>query len=819
MPFTGVYNGKVENLSYKQMLGETLTKDEQFVGFGSTPDSAKVRNTQDNSFYEVNLRDAMQNTGFQGVQYKPSVEDAKELGKLSYSKVDSGVVYNINRIHNVEDKKLFLRDKGFSDTFTDGEDWYGMKDGYMQSITNSTGLGKMDALGIWATKQAASAGAVIGSTAAVIASGVGATATGGAALPIAAVAGATGAVAGETVQRGIESAFGVEASKYNKNLSSSEEAVEMAKTAGEGAIGGVVGQVGGALLGKAVSGLAGAGKAMMPAGTAAEEWFGKAQAKAQLSYMEQQLPSGFAQRFGSAEEATAMDMIKSGSQKGLASEERIANIQNVQGKTVENSMQERLAPGAMKDSMRSASEALEAQNQLKARTIYKQDQALKAKEAEEAFKVNRFKEELSADKLDEHKGYFESVAREVFENQSKAVEDVLGQTKDFEKGYKQITNNVYKNLKSKGVKVDFDVTTGEAVGLEQDSVNKFVTKKFDLINKNAKDYTEKARQGFEYSQKPTNAVQGMTAETLDKIIGKASNPELKVELMKVKDAVKAHADDNAEAVKNVFDGFHEYVYGQMETMTSKDTARLVDAQNAMMNYEMHAANNLGAFSKYAHVQSSATEAMKLKNDGIFADNIAYHLNVLSDIENMAENGALHTKEVADVLHLQDMMLGKNKSEFRPHLSSTQVKEHDALAYVMMQKSNYKAPSEDASITRAAIIGAAGFAFDGGITGILAAAAGKTKTAGALVEKASSIAKKVPAAIQSGSEAVGSALKKYAPRVVAEEQAAKNKNSMFKEPEALQTKKSVVSSTDVINKKRYSEEQYTQKIFKKKKANE
>ncbi len=799
--FTGTYKGEVKNIPYKELVGNVLEPGEEYTGVGSAPTSALVRNKNTQEMYEVDLKEAMRNSGFEGIKFQFDAKEASKNGMLTYGGVDNKDSYNLARLKNSDLQQQYLDNKGYASTFNDGEDWYGVKDGYIHSITNTSELGKVDALKSWGAKQLAGAGSMVGAIAVTTLTGVGAAATGGAALAVAGAASGVGAVIGETAQRGIDYLVSPEVAELNSTLSAGEEAKNVGIEAAGGAVGGVLGQYMGKGIAKATVSAYGAG-AKATTG-AAEEWFTKQQTKAHLSYLEQQLPSGFMQKFASSEEASANDLLKTGAFKQASKKEQIADLQNTMGKKVDDSLQDSLAPGSTKQVLRSGDEAQEAAFQKQARESYKKQQETirQKQQVVEENKMNSSK--LSEEKITEYSGHFDDLSRSSFKDNAKHVDNILGENvskADADKAYNTLLKEHTDGLQTDGLKIAKD-DKGKITGFDPASMDTFLSNKTQKIYKDTAKYVEEARGEFKYSQRPDSSVQGTTIDALNKISGTTKNDELKAQLFNVKEAIRNHNSDNQESTKTIFDNFHKFINNNASKLDQSSMDAVISAQNATMLYESKAASNAGAFSQYMHTQSNMTEIVGLEKSGLFKNNKDYHVDLLSELEHMSGNSGSITKEISQVFHLNDVLHGKYDSPFRKNVSAFAKDKNDALAYLSIKKDTKKEVESTSSGVVAGVT-AFGVAKASGAGYIESLLIGREVASGARNQAVSGVLKKAIGATE------------VAKPIVKAVTNAGGKAASFVAPKAL-GQKIAFSSEEYISKKRLEEHKETQAEFKRK----
>jgi hypothetical protein len=190
--------GKLVKAEVSYFAADNAQEGETFAGFGSSMNHVRYKNQEGKVTREVNVQEMATQGGLRdvAVKFNPNSETYKKWKKDPREGIDQGVAYGVDRLGSDEAKKSYLSEKGYTNFFQDGDDFYSINDGNITPINNKPGIDLADL-----TRLTAKAGRDLVGGAAASASVLSSGLTGPIGILGAATAGATGAVGGETLQR------------------------------------------------------------------------------------------------------------------------------------------------------------------------------------------------------------------------------------------------------------------------------------------------------------------------------------------------------------------------------------------------------------------------------------------------------------------------------------------------------------------------------------------------------------------------------------------------------------------------------------------
>ena len=697
-------NGQMVKIPYKESV-DTLVKANpgmSYVGIGASATTAKFRDA--NGEFEYDIMDSMKEGGYKDVQYHVNAKDIRD-SKNFIDASDVGVAYNLKAIKEDQYKRQYIMDMTdgadaegkprakYTDAFHDGNDWFGIKDGYYYSLNNHKGFEPGNML----AEMAAGAGSMIVGTIGMIGAGIGATATGPGALAAAAMGGAAGSALGDQMQRGAEKLLGTDAGKYNSQMSLTEEAKNLGIEAGTGAVAGVLGQVGGNLLSRGVE--AGA-KAIAKTGFAEEYMVGLAN-KMQAGRLIDAMPSGWMANSVSKEQAAVKDVLSESLNKGSAiAEETMYNAKNIAGKKLSGGEMDNviskldpeiqaMARGSVKDAPKSMTEAQEAAWQKTARDTWGKDQVIKEQQLKTQAMEKANKDGKMLAYLPEFKGEMESAALNTYGATNKTVKTILNPEATIEateQAQAELTHKLVNNVSNK-VKVSYDDITGNVNGFDQESLAQYKRNTVEQALDDAWGYTKSLRKEIDLSNIPkdidVNNLKGTTLSSLKNFLGQTQNTDIKVALSDLVSTISKQRIDTGKVTKESFDKFYEMVYKRSGEFSQHELSILTDAQESLMQYEARFMNNGALANRFMNNQSRLSTLNQGYKSGVFQDDVAF-LSRLKDLESMSA-GKLqvtpYTDELAKVSHIDDLLSGKINSVYRKFIDGDTLESHDAFTYL------------------------------------------------------------------------------------------------------------------------------------------
>ena len=835
--FSAIYNNQSVKVPYDSLVKnvEESTPGVKFVRMGDSATSAKFRDQQGE--FDYDLGSLMKESGYQDIKYNV---DAKAIRALPnyIDNHDAGVAYNLERIKEDSLKRQYITNQeregglGYTDAIQDGGDWFGVKDGRYYSLNNKAGLDIVDTM----AQLAAHAGSTVGTILGAAAAGVGATATGGAALATTGALGAAGAVAGEALQRGADKLIGNQAAKYNEQLTGGQEIKAGAEEALGGALGGAGGQLVGAGLGKlgiaASKGLAGA-----TTGETQKYWQGVA-AKKEANYLIQQLPTGSGLASISAEEAQVKDMLKTGASKGKVDSNLVADAKNDLGYKISDANQELLAPGSTKQIVNGANEAEEAMWQRSLRQDYLKKQQQSQQEMIQKAQKEAEKKGISQAIIPELQGQMEQKSLTAYSKNTKPVLEILNKdgTKEAHiEAQQKLTDQFYNSI-GKKVEINYDEMTGIPKGVDETSLANYKGNMVEQLFKDSNDYAMSLRKNVDLGYWPKNSdpskLKGTTQGQLTNLLGQTSSSEVKESINNLISAVGDHSQKNWQLTKQAFDDFYGKVFNKFDSYSQSDISIMNDAEKSVMNFEKYFSTNGKAAQEFINAKQRLSGLRAMNKYGSFSSDEMPFLSRLHDLELMSADRlglTPKTTEIARISHANDILNGKIDSPYRKLLPQEIRDSHDSYYFLTnVMNGQGKASASSASeksvgVGKQLLAGGATFMMTGSPTAALLAAKG----GGELLEK-SNISANAQTAIKTAASVSSYIAQKAAPSIAAKKTAFGSeeaimgtkkevrsyKNEEIKVPESLQAGQKVVSATDIINGKRYAEENYTQKIFKK-----
>jgi hypothetical protein len=654
--------GYIVSAKFSDFAKENTQEGETFGGVGSTP--AHARYYKGDQVREVDLRDLAGQAGLKQVKFNFDLKMAKEQGLVSEQGIDQSVAYNIERIRSDDGRRQYLKDKGMTNTFNNGDDYYQTANGWIKPVNNRDGFDLSDL-----TRMGAKAGRDLGAAAGAIATGIGAAATGGMAIPFVAAASGVGAAAGEMAQRGVDKLIGAEAAKYNAKMSGSEEIANLSQDVAVGAVTGALGQVASRGLGYvAQKGAKGISNAVARIGNEkATEWTAKVASRQEASYLQSTLPGKWLQNAGSAEEARAMELLKGSLQPGKNSD---AVMQGVAEAKTELALGKAKRTQDVVETGRLENQQKELRDFAKARLLEKE-----AKDAE----LNAA--QLSFDKtLPDREAAYRSDkiqnAKDVFSGHADDMETIFSPLSDSNQSLMaaaKVEKSVLDNLEKSTKVIINRGDKGRALNIDEASLQDFTT---STMNKQADEvgaYADRQAFGaFNFVRAPSEREKEFLGtevkaaiSNIEKVAGQMGDKEAKGilgSLARLKNATDGHNDLNTEDTGFIFRKFlgESREYSGLDTLPPSVHESIRNLNNSLFFYAEGFSKNPRALGAAYHAQSKVLDVKDLLRQEIHQQDGGIEF-LVSHLEDMGKVGGdttgIASSRVASMWHLKSQLDG------------------------------------------------------------------------------------------------------------------------------------------------------------------
>lgn len=675
MQISGQKDGEVHSFNVKE-FAEKMVKGRETYRMGNSPTEFIYNNPNNGKERSVNLLEVAQSVGIKNVQFKFNAEAMQKQGFMNTEhEPDNDVAYNIERIKTAKGRANYLRDKGYQDVYQDGDNYFGMKDGMMIPINNEDGLDSTDIVRFVANL-GRDVGSAAGVTAAIGGGAVAAPFTGGATLAggvaVAGVAGAAGGVIGEAAQRGVESVFGIEASKYNSEMTASEEAASAGESALIGGIGGILqplmafggGKIAG-LVGRKLSG-------------SSNEFVKTAATKLEASSLSAKLPQGYMQKYASSEEAAAAtEMGKAVAAKGRGdiSTEGLGKVTSETeemlasgvAKKSENEMVEDATQGALEQTWKSKELAKAENEAIRKKTAQANDEALERQ-------ISEGVEKAKVSVMDEYGGkslQMKKAAEVMFDPDSGLDEALIAKNK-------MINTKLASMKKRFGMKYS-EAGDGTVDGIEKASLDKFMMKEVTEIFDNADQYLGSFRHNAPTLEiVPEDGIKKTVIDSLSAEVKNMASPEDSAAVKSLITAIDGHGVNDSKVIRDAFDNFHNVV----KDSESPNLSKVVES---LESYEMMATKGNAAVKGFYQGQRKRVEMMDLINsadstwDNDLVRNVVYGMQDLT--RATGDLDARWTEKLIDGLHLQSVLTGNESIGLSELLTPTSRKSYQNFNFI------------------------------------------------------------------------------------------------------------------------------------------
>lgn len=685
MEFVMSKEGKTVKKSYKEIVDHMTSKNESlsFSGIGSTPTSGRFMNRRTGKTQEIDFRRVAAMNGYKDVQFKLDIESAKKQGFYDKDyEPDNAVAYNVERIKSESGRMKYLQDKGFKNVVNSGDEYYAVVNGKLANITNEEGLDSSDFMRFFAH-----AGRDVGAIIGVATTGIGAAATGGTTLALAGAAGAGGAVVGESAQRIGDKLFGADAAKYNEELSFSEEAQEMVKTAGVGAIEGVTGQFAGKAIGAlGTAATKGASKVAQRFGIA-EEATANLALKTESKYLASKLPQGWLSKTGSAEEQTALKLMNEASfAKNVTTAERKSIMEEGKGN---------LALGAAKDTGQLES-IEEAQKQLVLRKAYNQQLQMKAEQESKEMASKAIETSNAKERFEQYKERYIAKAYEHFKE--KEVDNIV-QGLNNKIGVKEAKKSMF-NLQKANVK-RFE-TYGAKPMFKEGNFQGFESSSFDTAYRNMIEedikvsgkFIEDLSFALDFENPVEDFAKSSVKESIEQGVSMLKNEESKKIFRSYLEDIGNHIGGKTEARESFLKAMRQLE--ELSGVEDRDALELIS--DGVINFATASSKNVGVGFKIGQIAKkrlSVIEKSFKKYDSEQLDDVIQYFGEMKDM-NALMNAEGNVSNLASLLYNEAASKGSKADvlQFMSPLERERVNILNTLQGVLNEKAIGKDISGD-----------------------------------------------------------------------------------------------------------------------------